>query len=291
VELDDYQEQALATDQRPGRSDDEFAFPLLGLASEVGSLVNNYKKRIRDGDAHAMFADRTAEDLGDVLWYVANLATRLNLSLDTVAAANLRRIHERWPSGDEQLPARLLDDEYPANEQIPREFQIEFREVEELGRERVRIFRDGLQLGDPISDMAWNDDYYRYHDIFHLAYVGLLGWSPVTRSFLSCQRNSDPDYREIEDSGRAKVIEEAIVAFVFDYARERNYLDGVEHLDFSLLQTVRSMSSRLEVRIRTSREWENAILRSFSLWRSLRDHRGGRITIDLRSREVRFLST
>ena len=55
MNLDEYQERANQTDQRPGRDEAALAFPLMGLASEVGSLLNQYKKRVRDGEAHALF--------------------------------------------------------------------------------------------------------------------------------------------------------------------------------------------------------------------------------------------
>ena len=48
----------------------------------AGELVSEYKKFLRDGDAHTLFKDRFAEELGDVLWYLANLATKLGLRLD-----------------------------------------------------------------------------------------------------------------------------------------------------------------------------------------------------------------
>ena len=48
--------------------------------------------RLRDGDAHELFSEEMAEELGDVLWYVANLATKLELSLSEVAERNLRKV-------------------------------------------------------------------------------------------------------------------------------------------------------------------------------------------------------
>jgi MazG C-terminal domain len=137
--------------------------------------------------------------------------------------------------------------------------------------------------------MAWVEDDYRYHDVFHLTYAALLGWSPVTRSFFGRQRDSEPQYREIEDSGRAKVIEEAIAALVFEYAREEMYLAGVDAVDFSLLEMVGRIASHYEVRIRTTREWERAILRSFEVWRELRRNGGGTVRLDLRKRTIMVL--
>lgn len=293
MDFREYQSEANKTDQRPGTSEEALTFPLLGLASEVGALVNQFKKRVRDRDAHELFTDRTSQELGDVLWYLANLAEKLGLELDSIAQQNLERTRQRWPL-EERDPStrRLLDEDWPDDEQIPRSFTVEFQEVrDEEGRVRVELRHDGKRLGDRLSDMAWDSDAYRYHDAFHLTYAALLGWSPIVRSMFDAQRDSTEKHREIEDSGRAKVIEEAIAAVVFDYARDQRFLDGVEHIDSDLLDTIRSLVEHLEVRIRTTREWEQALLRSFEIWRRLRDNGGGTVTVDLRASEITFESS
>jgi NTP pyrophosphatase (non-canonical NTP hydrolase) len=286
VDLDEYQNRASLTDQRPGSGESALVFPLIGLASEIGSLVNQYKKRVRDGEAHALFSTKVAEELGDVLWYVSNLATKLGLTLDEVAALNLRRTAERWPITPDLLPRALLDDAFPEPERLPRQGEVSFVQTYEGERQRVRIFSQDRQLGSPLSDMAWDDDAYRFHDAFHFTYAALLGWSPITRWFFHCQRDSDARLREIEDSGRAKVLEEAVAAVAFEYAREERFLDGVTHLDFALLETIRGMTSRLEVRVRTTHEWERAILRSFEVWRRLRELGGGIVRWDMHQRII-----
>lgn len=288
MELNEYQRRANLTDQRAGDDDQALMFPLMGLASEIGSLVTQFKKRVRDGDAHALFSERAAEELGDILWYVANLSFKLDLDLEGVAELNLRRTSERWPAPGEDVPASLFDDDFPPEEQLPRLASVSFREVEVEGRVKVEISSGGVPVGDPLTDMNYEDDAYRFHDVFHLTYAAMLGWSPVTRSFFKVKRDSDPRVREIEDGGRAVVIEEGVAAFVFDYARQENDLDGVGELDSTLLRTIVSLVSHLEVRVRTIAEWERAILRSFEVWRAMRDHHGGTLDLDLRKRTVAY---
>jgi NTP pyrophosphatase (non-canonical NTP hydrolase) len=292
MELNEYQRIANLSDQRPlgvdGDGDTALVFPLLGLASEVGSLVTQYKKRVRDGDAHPLFTDRVAEELGDVLWYVANLGAKLGLDLEDVAALNLKRVTERWPTHGARLPAKLLDDDYPVEEQLPRRASVRFEEVKVDGRLKLRLSSEGTKLGDDLTDMNYDDDGYRFHDAFHLTYAAVLGWSPIARSLFKTKRESDPEVREIEDGGRAAVIEEAISALVFDYARKQRFLQGVPHLDFELLRIVSGCVSHLEVRTRTAAEWEKAILRSYAIWRELRNHRGGIVHLDLRERSIDF---
>lgn len=290
MELNEYQDLANQTDQRPGTDERALAFPVLGLASEVGSLVNQYKKRVRDGEAHELFGSKAVIELGDVLWYVANLAEKLGYKLQDVADQNLRRINERWTTPNTTEPARLLDDDFVPEEQLPRNIDVVFEEVASPdGRRQIAVSVDGKRIGDPLTDMAWSDDDYRYHDAFHLTYAALLGWSPITRAFFGRQRESDPRYREVEDSGRAKVIEEAIAAILFEYASEEHFLEGVDAIDFSILETVTRMASRFEVRIRTTRDWERAILRSFEIWRELSRSHGGTVRLDLRARTITVL--
>jgi len=203
MKLNEYQRRANLTDQRPGNGDDALVFPLMGLASDVGSLVTQFKKRVRDGDAHALFTSRAGEELGDILWYVANLSHKLGLDLEDIAELNLRRTGERWPLAGQVVPEGLFDDAFPAGEQLPRVVSVRFEEVEVDGRIKVQISRDGEQIGDYLSDMNYSDDGYRYHDVFHLAYAALLGWSPVSRAFFKVKRDSDSRLREVEDGGRS----------------------------------------------------------------------------------------
>lgn len=292
MELNEYQLLANRTDQRPlGRGDDEMAlvFPLMGIASEVGSLVRQYKKHVRDKDAHQLFSLRVSEELGDVLWYVSNFAGKLDLDLEGIAKLNLERISERWPEPNTQLPARLLDDEYPHSEQLPRQVDVRFEETEEDGTAVVRLWQGDKQLGDAVTDMNYDPDGYRFHDAFHLSYAALLGWSPVSRFFFKTKRESDKRVREIEDGGRAVVIEEAISASIFEYARANAFLDGLDNVDSELLYNIKGLVSHLEVRVRTIQEWEQAILRSYEVWRQLRARGAGVVRLDLDQRTVEFI--
>jgi NTP pyrophosphatase (non-canonical NTP hydrolase) len=288
MELDDYQREASRTDKSPAEPERGLVFPMVGLASEVGALIGQYKKFVRDGDAHDFFSDRVAEELGDCMWYIASLAGKLDLTLEEIAQLNLKRTQERWPLPGEETPVRMLDDDAPESERLPREVSVSFEEVCEGESVFVRLTSDGRSLGDPLKDMAWDPDGYRFHDAFHLTYAAMLGWSPLTRTFFDCSRVSSPQLREIEDSGRAKVIEEGIAAYMFEYARQMRFLDGVEHIDSSQLDTIRNLVSRLEVRTRTAAEWERAILRSFAIWRELRDHHGGTVHLNLLDRTIEF---
>jgi len=95
--LTDYQRTAARTAVYPSHS--ILTYPLLGLAGEVGELCNKYKKVIR-GDKPILEAQADlAKELGDVLWYVAAVATDLGLDLGDVARDNLDKLEDRWQRG------------------------------------------------------------------------------------------------------------------------------------------------------------------------------------------------
>lgn len=81
VFLNEYQEAAARTDQNPRGGVDGLAFPLLGLFGEVGTLLSALKKKQRDKDSYVGYSDAVLEELGDVLWYLSNVASRASLSL------------------------------------------------------------------------------------------------------------------------------------------------------------------------------------------------------------------
>ena len=74
-----------------------FLEKVLGLVGEAGETADKIKKIIRDKDGVVSEADRkeVAKELGDVLWYIANIARYLNLSLEEVAQLNLDKLESR----------------------------------------------------------------------------------------------------------------------------------------------------------------------------------------------------
>lgn len=288
MQFDDYQKKAQATDRVPANAEDHnsssIIVPLLGLAGEAGQLLSEYKKHLRDGDAHTLFTQRVSEELGDLLWYIANVATKYDLSLDDVAKANLEKTKNRWFV--EQKDCDFFDDECNPSQRLPRQAVIE---IHSLDKERVRIFVNGHKAGADLTDNAHDPDGYRFHDVFHFSYAAVLGWSPVMRSMIGAKRRHDEKTDEVEDGGRAIVIEEGISALVFEYARYHNFLEGISHLDYGLLRTIQDMTAYLEVKSRTPAEWEVAILRGFEVWKKVADHNGGVVKLDLYAKSIEFV--
>ena len=277
--LTEYQRRAAETDFS-GDEENGLMVALLGLAGEVGELVTEQKKRLRDGEAYEVFEDRVAEELGDLLWYLAGVARRYGLDLGEVAVRNLEKNRGRW--SERRLPPPSLDHGFEEHEQLPAVMEVVLEDVETPEGVTMVARMDGEQMGATLTDNSRDDDGYRFHDVFHLANAAMLGWSPCMRSILGRKRKSDALADEVEDGGRAAAIEEGLVALVWSHARDLNFYEGVERVDDDLLRTIRTMTAHLEVADRTAAEWERAILGGFAVWRQVRAAGGGVVTANRR---------
>lgn len=284
MEFDTYQRESQQTDRVPGKEGDSVIVPMLGLAGEAGELLSEYKKHLRDGDAHTLFTDSVAEELGDLLWYISNLASKFGLSLEDIAKKNIEKTQSRWLLGREDY--EYFDQDFDEEEQLPRIADIEIESIDEA---HVKILMNGRSVGAELTDNSYDPDGYRFHDVFHFAYAAVLGWSPVTRSIAKLKRRSNPLIDEVEDGGRAAVVEEGISALVFEYAAKHQMLEDVSRLDFGLLRIIQDMTIHLEVRKRTPAEWEDAILQGFSVWREVVANNGGRLRINMSDRKISYL--
>lgn len=91
----DYQEKARETAIYP--DEHKLTYPLLGLIGEVGEFANKYKKVLRDGRDFSI--DDMASELGDILWYMSNLASDARIGLDYIANHNLNKLKDRQERG------------------------------------------------------------------------------------------------------------------------------------------------------------------------------------------------
>jgi NTP pyrophosphatase (non-canonical NTP hydrolase) len=98
--FDDYQQQAKKTAVYPDKYGKSYA--MLGLVNEAGEVAGKYKKYLR-GDYDAMhvrdWKTMMRDELGDVLWYLAAVASEFDLSLDDIAQANLDKLQSRHERG------------------------------------------------------------------------------------------------------------------------------------------------------------------------------------------------
>ena len=94
--FDDYQRQSARTINTQGHPHDLINHTL-GLAGESGEVVELVKKHIYHGKEFDRV--RLAEELGDVLWYVAAVCSSAGLRLGDLAQDNITKLKERYPDG------------------------------------------------------------------------------------------------------------------------------------------------------------------------------------------------
>lgn len=95
-----YQKKSRRTAIYPNRGKN-FIYPVLGLAGESGEVAEKFKKLIRDPkrrvDKH--FRVEITKELGDVLWYIAQICAELKIKMDDVAALNIAKLASRKKRG------------------------------------------------------------------------------------------------------------------------------------------------------------------------------------------------
>lgn len=100
MNFEEYQKLARKTALYP-KMGSNYIYPTLGLVGEAGEVAEKIKKILRD-DGGIIDETKKLEimkELGDVLWYLAGLATELGLSLEEVAAANIAKLSSRQSRG------------------------------------------------------------------------------------------------------------------------------------------------------------------------------------------------
>lgn len=95
--LDEYQGYAERTINRDLSDDDLIINSALGMAGEAGEVADRVKKWQYQG--HTFDRDGLINEAGDLLWYIAQLATALGMPLSEIAASNIRKLKARYPQG------------------------------------------------------------------------------------------------------------------------------------------------------------------------------------------------
>jgi NTP pyrophosphatase (non-canonical NTP hydrolase) len=99
--FDEYQTKSRVT-AKYANAGNNYIYPTLGLAGEAGEVADQVKRVVRGEDDGIMTDERKQtlkKELGDVLWYLAAMATELGFSFDDVAQANLEKLYSRMDRG------------------------------------------------------------------------------------------------------------------------------------------------------------------------------------------------
>jgi NTP pyrophosphatase (non-canonical NTP hydrolase) len=315
VKFSTYQRAASETSQLLLGGPQGVVAPMLGLASETGSILNVYKKYLRDGIDLAANREFLREELGDLLWYAAAVATACGLDLEEIAEANLRRTRDRYPRQRTEAECGNLpvfDAEYPVRERFPRHLVVAIAErTLPSGRRTAALmlvsaepdafpngpvpvggklagFQVGTELGDPLTDNSRRMDAYRFHDAIHLGFMAVLGWSPVMRALLRLKRKSSPEADECEDGARAIFAEEGLAAMLSRLASGRTRFLSQTSIDGVVIEVAKAAATGLEAEAIPGWLWQSAIHQGFSAMHLLNQNGGGYLVADLDIRKLAY---
>jgi len=100
MNFEEYQKKSRETALYPNVGDN-YIYPVLGLGGETGEISEKAKKIIRDkgGKINKDTREELAKELGDVLWYLSQLASELKLSLNDIAEGNIKKLQSRIKRG------------------------------------------------------------------------------------------------------------------------------------------------------------------------------------------------
>lgn len=94
MDFNEYQKQAFTTATAESKN---IYYMTMGMTGEAGEIANKVKKVMRDGKK--LDIDDIKHELGDVLWYVAGLATMFGIDLENVAESNIEKLKDRKARG------------------------------------------------------------------------------------------------------------------------------------------------------------------------------------------------
>jgi hypothetical protein len=291
--LEDFRELVFLTSRT---SDDQLVEVCLAVLQQLTAELLRAKLPALEKELNLSLPDREVKlILAEVIWHLSAVASLYKLNLSRVASFNIIKLSRRFRRGK---PTPLHDDGRPSSEQIPRTFEVAFVTV---AHGRSRMYLAGRRLGDDLTDNAYHEDGYRFHDVMHLALAAKLGWSPVLRKLMGKKRRSDPRIDEVEDGARAAIVEELIINAIYaegvrlarleatpSTEQPRRLFEDTADMSFAFLKRLEALVTGLEVAQTHYWEWEDAILTGFDIFNQLRERGRGTVSIDLNQRTLSF---
>ncbi len=266
--------------QKESKISEEFEQASIILAGKVGRLLDEISVK-----EDLINSEKISAHLVEIFLAIIQAAECADVELEEAIKRNGQKILSRYPIKKTYAP--LFDVKFDSDEQIPRIIEMEI--TEKLIKDKLFVIQkcSGIKIGDRLTDNKTEHDDYRFHDVFHLAYAAILGWSPVIRSLFKVKRKSNPEIDENEDGARAILIEEGVATWVFNHGLQLNNYAELKSLDYGLLKAVSALVKGYEVEKCPLWQWEEAILGGFKIFRFLKEHRSGLVTADLNTRKIK----
>ena len=214
-----------------------------------------------------------ASQLGTIWLALLRVARAVHVDMSDVARKNLEKTESRWPPVREFVP--LFDDDFEEEEQLPRALDVEFRQIDRGGKPVVLLRCNGLNLGDRLTDNIDEPDFYRFHDIFHLAHAVYLGWSPILRVLLNCKRKSDPVWMRTR-TARGRGSSRRRYRRPSSAGRRRHVSTTASTMSTTTCSRRSASSCAVSKwKLVPLWQWEAAILNGYRVFRDLRNNRCG----------------
>ena len=245
------------------------------LLVELGQLAGHFL------NAEDVKKDPSKQISSFVGVYVS-LVNCLNINYNEIMEKNSSKASGRFIRPDNSdLPT--FDSDFEEFERLPERFEIQY--IKRAGQQMAMRW-NGVFIGDPLADNAVAQDGYRFHDVFHFAHAAILHWSPTFRALIKHKRKSKPEIDQVEDGGRAIVVEEGLTAWVFNIAKENEFFEGRNSLSFDMLKDIEKMTKGFEVEACPLILWEEAVLTGYDVFRQMMKNNSGTVIGSRKNRSL-----
>ena len=95
--INEYQKLAMTTLNKELSEKDVLINGVMGLCGESGEVIDIVKKHLAQG--HVLDREKMIDELGDVAWYLAEVAYVLQVPLEEVLTQNIEKLKKRYPQG------------------------------------------------------------------------------------------------------------------------------------------------------------------------------------------------
>jgi len=107
--INEYQKLAMTTLNKEMSKKDMLINGVMGLCGESGEAIDIVKKHLAQG--HELDREKLIKELGDIAWYLAEMATVLDIELEEVLARNIEKLKKRYPEGFDKEKSLYREEE------------------------------------------------------------------------------------------------------------------------------------------------------------------------------------